>query len=748
MAGILVHRQRRGALGPAVVALAALAALAAPGLARPDGFMLRAEPGYSASRTETTAEGITTDVENTAILQKYALTLDKSLLPLVRLGAGGLLDWTQGTTTSPTLESDTDAKRWTGYGRLDLGNPRLGGGAGYDRREESNRFEPHDGTTSSTRLINDVVTAYAVLTPEGLPAGDLRLSRSTTHDRDRMSTDRQEDQLLLNARYVPIKDLELRYAFRATDSVDRISQFETLQLSNLLRAAYQHQFLERRLSTYVSYDATRLDSRTTISGPGGAVLTQQFPIRGFSKVEVFPEVAERIVLDQNPALIDANLTASAGIDIGFSRSVASDNRPRHMGLQFADAVTPVTALYVWVDRPLPADVAAAYAAPGRWRAFQSDDNQVWTPVAVGPVVFGVFLNRFEITIAETRARYLKVVTTPLPTGVTFDQSLASVFVTEMQAYRVQQAADVKGRRSSTQGNLNGALKYELASVKGLSYDLATSVRHGTELEGPTWFIVNGLAYIRRLRPTLLLSARLDHSDSDEGRGHEAGTRYAVTLGANPLPTLTASAGVNGAYEQTVTGNELRNAVLGTVTADLYRGVAATASGSATYGRSDTGRTLVALQTSETLSLVPHRTLSMTGSFAATDTRIEGGGAVETHDSLGRAEGTASFTPFRALYVSASVSRFLYGRLAPDTLANIGVTVSPLPGGPLLLRFNYQESLDTGQELRTRLFGPALRWTIRPRWYVDVTYTHFDTTTPTVETKSRVFFASLFAAIGR
>lgn len=419
-----------------------------------------------------------------------------------------------------------------------------------------------------------------------------------------------------------------------------------------------------------------------------------------------------------------------------------------MGVQFVDAVTPVDALFVWVDRQLPPDVVTAYAAPGRWRAFRSDDNLNWTPVAVGPVVFGVFQNRFEITIAETRARYLKIVTTPLPAGVTFDQQLASVFVTELQAYRVQQAADVQGRRSTTQGSLGGALKYELASVKGLSYDLATTVRHGTQLERPAWLVVNGLAYLRRLRPTLVLSARLDRSDSDEGRGHEAGTRYAVTLGAAPLPTFTASASVNGGYEQTLTQNQLRNAILATATADLYRGVAVTASGSASHGRSDTGFTVVVLESTSTLSLVPHRTLSMSGTFAASDSRSEGGGRPETHESLGRAEATASFTPFPALYVSGSVSRFLYGRQAPDTLANVGVTVSPLPGAPLLLRFNYQESLDTSQELRTRIIAPGLRWTIRPRWFLDVNYTRLDSTSPTVETRSRVFFVSLFAVIGQ
>ncbi len=747
MASIPVDRDRRAALGLWVVTIATLAT---PGMARADGWSLRLEPGYSATRTTTTAEGVTAELDATALQQKYGLTLDQTLWPLVRLGAGGILDWTQGTVKSPGRDDDVDTKNWSGYARLDAGGPTARGGAGYDRRDEASRRDPRDGSAStSSRLINEVITAWATLKPEGLPSADLRLSRTNSRDADRLASDQQTDEFLLNSIYAPVPVVDLRYTLRATDKEDRISNVETLQVNNLVRGAYQDSFLQRRLSVYVSADATRVDTHITVSGVGGLVSQQQFPIRGLSAVEVFPTPPERTVLDPNPALIDSNVATSAGIDVGFSRSVPTDNRPRHMGVQFADVVTPVNRVFVWVDRQLTPEVANAYAAPGRWSAFQSDDNMSWTPVAVGPVVFGVFDNRFEITIAETRARYLEVVTTPLPAGVTFDQQFASVFVTELQAYVVRPAADVQGRHGSTQGNLSSAMRYELASVKGLSYDLATSVRYATQASAvTTWLVANGLNYLRPLSAALLLSARLDRTDADEGRGHEAGTRYSVTLGATPVPAFTASATVNGGYEQSAAENRIRNAILGTATAELYRGVAVTATGSASHLRSDTGRTSLVLESRSTLSLVPHRTLSMSGTFASSDTRTEGGSTPEAHEAIGRVEATASFTPFQALYLSGSVIRFLYGPEAPDLLSTLGVTFSPLPGAPLLLRFNYQETLDTGQELKTRIIAPGLRWNIRPRWYVDVTYSRLDSSSPTVETRSRVFFASLFAIIGR
>jgi len=79
-------------------------------------------------------------------------------------------------------------------------------------------------------------------------------------------------------------------------------------------------------------------------------------------------------------------------------------------VQFADAITPVSLVYVWVDKALPAQVSGAFG----WTAYRSDDNVDWVPVPLaGPVTFGAFDNRFEIPIEGTRSRYLKVVTRPL-----------------------------------------------------------------------------------------------------------------------------------------------------------------------------------------------------------------------------------------------------------------------------------------------------------------------------------------------
>jgi hypothetical protein len=88
----------------------------------------------------------------------------------------------------------------------------------------------------------------------------------------------------------------------------------------------------------------------------------------------------------------------------------------------------VTRIDVYVDDALPAQVAAAFT----WAAYRSDDNQVWTLVPSGGVGFEPFANRFEIPIAGTQGRYLKVVTRPLLPEATTDPPFESVLVTETQ----------------------------------------------------------------------------------------------------------------------------------------------------------------------------------------------------------------------------------------------------------------------------------------------------------------------------
>lgn len=161
-------------------------------------------------------------------------------------------------------------------------------------------------------------------------------------------------------------------------------------------------------------------------GGGGA----ETATSGLSLVERFPATPLADTLLPNPAIADGDLTTGAGVNLGYSVALGGDTSLRDFGLRFPAPPSGVNTLYLWVDRPLPPDVAAAYA----WSVYLGDDNASWTPVAVTtPIAFSAIQNRFEITTPTLHARYVKIVTRPLAPGVTSDGRFADVLVTELQA---------------------------------------------------------------------------------------------------------------------------------------------------------------------------------------------------------------------------------------------------------------------------------------------------------------------------
>ena len=85
----------------------------------------------------------------------------------------------------------------------------------------------------------------------------------------------------------------------------------------------------------------------------------------------------------------------------------------------------------------------------------------------------------------------------------------------------------------------------------------------------------------------------------------------------------------------------------------------------------------------------------------------------------RCQGNLAFTPIRALYFTAGILRSSGGGSGPQTLLNFGGGFSPFTGGQLLIRFGYDENVDTLSRVRNRFFGPSLRWNIRSGTYLDV-----------------------------
>jgi len=717
---------------PASLARAAGAAVALAlglsGAARGDGVSVQLEPGYVNAQTDTTDQtGRTARSESNTLNQSYRLTLDKDLFRNLALVAGGTFQDAIAWTSTGATSERTESRASTLFARLNLGTPILSAGAGFDRRQQS-------GPPNPLTLVSDTWTGYATWRPAELPQLDLRLDRSHTYATPERAQDTTVTSALLAARY-GVGQLDLRYTLNWSNPADDVNRTQSTLVDQTVQATYNDAFFDKRTSAYVTATVDDRSSTTTSSGTSGTVSTQQLPIAGLSLVETFPAPTTD-TLARNPALADGNTSVSAALDIGFAPTLSGDRNLRDVGVQLANAVTSVNTVFVWVDKALRPDVVSAFT-PG-FAAYTSDDNARWTEVAVRRVVFGSFQNRFEITIDPVQARYVKVVTAPLPVTVTADRTFADVFVTEVQVYLVLPATAVPRQQTSYTVSLNATATTALLRRPDLAHDVSVNVSRRDTPSLTTYSIINGLTLAEKLRPTLGFNARLAQQDVDGGRGHEGQLQWSASLLAHPLPTLYDSLTYSGQLAERP----------GTVTqslgffnrAELYEGISAQANLSGNIGSLRAGGLSRSVSATAIASLIPNRFVTLTGTWLYNASWTSGGDQPESSSQFERVDGSLTVSPAPALSVSASVARVILGP-RPTTLASFLGSYSPLRGD-LQLSLSFSRSLDTALDATTQLASAGVRWNVRPGVVLSSAYTLLDSSAQVAAIRSRVFLTTL------
>jgi hypothetical protein len=412
---------------------------------------------------------------------------------------------------------------------------------------------------------------------------------------------------------------------------------------------------------------------------------------------------------------------------------------RDVGIQFADEVTPVNVLWLWIDKQLPATAAATLS----FTVWQSRDNQEWTEVKPAVVVPNAFSPRFEISIPTTSARYLKITTSPLNTAATLDPLYRDVFVTELQAFVSSQVSPPHGWQSATSGTASLSARTRILSDPGLTHDISLFLTGGDRAgggSGGTWLLINGLTLTRRLASLLLLNARLARQDANQSRGHEGEWLYSASLGVSPFPALSSSLVYSGRSDTGPTGTTTTNTLALFSEAAPYRGISLL--GFASYGISAlaNGQTsgLDALTLSATVQ--PNPALTVTGTFGHSGVLTTGAGLPRINLITNRVDLTATVNPVRALYLSGGISRQIPVGGIPVTLANGTVTFSPFRGGDLQLGVIFTETLDADASV-TRLLAPSLRWNVG-RATLTGSYNVLRTQSRTQPVDSNVFTADL------
>jgi hypothetical protein len=529
-----------------------------------------------------------------------------------------------------------------------------------------------------------------------------------------------------------VENLRLYYrgSFRNTDL--RLSDTTLKETVHNGRVNYSNNWWRRRITFGADYSITNQEVETSTTGIGEIGL-RVFPFVGLS---VLSDTPENVVLTSNPALIDGNLEAGAGINLGLP-SPGGDARPRNMGMDFLVA-TEINTLYVSVDRDV-AQVADAYS----WRIYTSDDDpsdgvQIWAlRQTVSPAVYSPTFNRFEIRITNVNTRYIKVVTAPLSPTIPFASSFPTILVTELQAEIRRPASEQAGRLSSTFQNGTANFRALLLEAINLAYEFTYvfAKRDPGELQ---YTVSNGLSFFRQFNKVYSGKGRVSFENGEDQSGIREALVYSVSLTAVPFRTFHQSLLVSGRDETVAGKRTTNNAIFLYNIATLYEGIDANLSGGISFQEDDTGRKNRNSQGNAGVTFVPNRKVNLTLFYNGTTTVTSGGDLQgETTNYTRAGEADLSITPVPTVYLFGSY-RIENSNTSPGrNFLNYSLNWSPFPDGTMHLTFYYNETIrsDNSEE---RSIVPSLRWYFTPRSYLNLSYENLKTETPALTTLNNVY----------
>lgn len=706
-----------------------------------DGLKLQIEPGYMyVDYLMVAPDGTRTKTESDSWHHRYRLSLDRTLFPTMRFGAGGVMDFLHNRPQTGPVAPSRET-RGSLHANLLWGGPLLSFAAGATHRQEQTKVvhEPRVG------IVDDTYSLVASYAPAELPQVTARFTVGENRDLDRRLVDRETRSLHVAASYDEIDRIDLRYAYSWGQPIDRLLETSSTQQRHVGRVAYADRIFDGRTAVQLDYNFSTMSTDLERAGRG-IVSDQVFPIAGLTLVEVFPFDPERGALSPDPAVIDGDTTTPLTIDLGTSRSLAGDTEARDIGVQLGDLRTTVNRVWVWVDASLTAEVASALT----WSAYVSSDNATWTAVPITQAVtFGTFQDRFEIAIPDTRAAYLKVVTRPLPAAVTSDPAFASVRVTEMQLFYVRQASEVPRHQATTEHSVAGAARTRLLVGEDLYHDVACRLiwdRRADEVV-TLYQVSNGLMYTKTLRHGIVTNARVARADSDQGAGRQGVLSFSAGATAAPLPKLMHNVLYSGSRTDGLGGVGLNQAVSLTNHAEPFRGIALEASASQSFGHLYGRQRSSGQSLSCSASLTPHPStaLGVTYSTNRTTVRVRNQPTLRLGSNI--AGLSVSANPLSSLYLSAGISRAHSRGQRARTISNAGAGFSPFPGGALHANVLYTESIEAETGGRTRMVSPTLRWNIRPGTFLDAAYTYLGNASSIGgKIRSQTFGANLTVAL--
>jgi hypothetical protein len=679
-----------------------------------DGLSGYLEFSYARNDSEfSDASGRAIHSKSDSISQLYSLTLDRKFYPNLTFLASGNFQKRDDSFDIDGLESDTTTTNLRPYISLNLRTPLYFAEAIYSRNEEKVKTSDISFTT-----VRDSAISTIAWRPDQFP--DLKLQYLWDHlyDKERLTTDTVINTFQLTSNYKPVDALKLTYIGTLRNTDLRLQDTTSEETINDGRVYYSNNWWQRRITFNLDYHYIGQTIETTTGGAGEL----GFPVFPFAGLSALSDTPENVLLTSNPSLVDGNLAAAAGINLGLS-TPGGDNRLRNMGLDFAIG-TEVNTLYVWVDRDV-AQVAGAFT----WRIYTSADNQKWDlRQTVSPAIYSPTFNRFEIRFANLTARYIKVVTSPLSPTVPFASSFPTIFVTELQGEVRRPASEVAGKLDRSLQN--GTVDFRAVILEALTLTYEFSYIFTKRDTGDLRYTVsNGLSFFRQLNKVFSGRGRVSFEKGEEPAGSTDALYYSASVTAVPFPTLFHSLTFSG-QDQTIAGRKnTSNSIFLYNNAKFYEGIDGNLSGGISFLEDETGREIRSTQLNAGATFVPNQKINLTLFYNGTTSVASGGDLPEETEDYTRAgEADLVITPVQTVYLFGSY-RIEKSTTSPDrNIMNYTVSWSPFPDGTLHLNFHYTETIRS-DETNERLITPNLRWYFTPRSYLDISYQNLKTEGP-------------------
>ncbi len=688
---------------------------------------------YSSLTSKSTdATGTTTKTDTTTYNPRFTLNIDKTIYPNLKLTAGGVAEKIISDLEVNDQDTKTTLTRIRPFVDLKLDTPFYTAGVGYNRREEKTKTL---GTPSITN-VNEQYNGILGWRPTSFPSMEFRYTRTNTFDDERSIQDVKQDFYSLMSKY-EYKGFRVDYQGTFTKTSDKIVNTETEDLLNSARLSYANTFFNR-VSLSTTYNYTHQEVKTIATGTGGFVSLQVFPLAGLSEIDDTPNDG---ALLPNPALVDGNLTASSGINIGVP-PLGGDSRARNIGLDLG-VTTEVNQLLIWVDRELPAGISNSFS----WQVFTSPDNLNWTLVAAIPSApFGQFQNRFEIDFAGVTTRFIKIVLDPLTqseaaTVPTFANPDV-INITELQAFARTPAAEAQGKVKRTSHIYNLDTKTRILDYPTVFYDMTYFLNKVEPSGQKDTTLSNGLSGIHRFSRVFSTTAKVAREDGRERDEKRIAYVYNAALNADFFRTLRSSLIASGRDEE-IGGRPSRNqSILVNTTAELYKGIDVNVNGGLTFAKQETGERQRGTIINFISTIAPRRDLTLNLSYSDTNTHRSGGGLQSSTDRTQRGEITATYNPFRTLNIFAGIEVIKQTGEDTRTTKNYGLNWVPFPDGALQFSFIFNEELRSEDNGLNRIIAPSLRWNITKRSFVDLTYQVIKSESNTQKTDSKIISSNV------